>query len=214
MNLRITGALLVVAEALFWISWVLMPGVGVTDTMVIFALAGQSRANVFASVVLQLVSAAAFAPALVGIEAASTSRLSRAGTVLLLVGAMGSAAGAIFHLVAYEMTAPGIDLASVAPIMRRLQGPGLGLLLPFVLAFFTGHAFLASALRKRGPSARVGAWTLALSPLVIVVGAPSVHAGLIAGRIVGLAFLAAVSSSLALTGAGWFAAPPRSLSNR
>jgi hypothetical protein len=35
---RLTGLLLVTAAACFWISWVLMPGVGVTDVAMILAL--------------------------------------------------------------------------------------------------------------------------------------------------------------------------------
>jgi len=122
---------------------------------------------------------------------------------------MGSAADAIFHLVPYETTAPGIDAIAVAPIMRRLQGPDLALLLPFVLAFFVGHALLVSAFRNHGPNARAGARLLLLAPLVILLGAPAARAGLVAGRVVGLAFLATVSASLALVGSGWIRATPR-----
>ena len=209
MNLRTAGASLVVAEAFFWASWALMPGVGVTETAAIFALVGQHRASVFVSVVLQLVSAAAFAPALLGAATEQRSRGVHAGAALLLVGAMGSAADAIFHLVAYEMTAPGVNQIAVTPVMRRLQGPDLALLLPFVLAFFVGHALLVSAFRKQGPSAHAGARLLLLAPLVILLGAPAARAGLVAGRVVGLAFLATVSGSLALVGSGWIRAIPR-----
>ena len=49
-----TGAWLFCASLAFWVSWLLMPGVGVTDPALIFELVGGHRAKVFASVLLQL----------------------------------------------------------------------------------------------------------------------------------------------------------------
>src|SRR5215470_13674671 len=124
--MKLTGTLLILASALFWLAWKLMPGVGVTDTATIFALVREHRADVYLSVVVQLVSAAACAAAVAGLllgERARTSWAMRAGAVLLLLGALGSAADAIFHVVAFEMTAPGIDLGAMAPVMQKLQGP-------------------------------------------------------------------------------------------
>ena len=199
----IAGTSLVVASVGFWLSWMLMPGVGVTDTATIFALVGANRSSVFASVVLQLLSAAAYAPALVAIAAsdhARESRAMRAGCVLLAIGAMGSAADAVFHLVAYEMADPAVMSEAMAPVMRRLQGPDLGLLLPFVVAFFSGSAVLAVARRKGGTFARVGFLALIAAPAVLLAGAPLVRFGLLAGRVVGLAFLGAIAGSLAMMG--------------
>jgi hypothetical protein len=180
-----------------------MPGVGVTDTAKIFALVGAHRPNVYASVVFQLLSAAAYAPgiaAILSVRAPRPTGAALAGCVLLLIGAMGSAADAMFHLVACEMTAPGISLEAMAPVMRRLQGRDLALLLPFVLAFLLGHALLVGALRKRGPFARLGAIVLLAAPAIVIVGAPSVGRGLVSGRLVGLAFLGAINASLLLLG--------------
>ena len=106
-----------VAAALFWLSWALMPGVGITDAARILELVGQHAARVRASVAAQLLSAALYAPALVGIVA--TRRLRRVlavriGAILLAIGAMGSAADAVFHLLAAEMVAPGVDRAADA----------------------------------------------------------------------------------------------------
>jgi hypothetical protein len=182
-----------------------MPGVGVTDTAMIFALVGAHRSSVFASVVLQLSSAAAYAPAAVGLTSATARARERAGAVLLLVGAMGSAADAIFHLVAYEMTGPGVPLDVVAPVMRRLQGPDLALLLPFVVAFFAGHVLIVMASRTRGPLARASSRVLLLAPVVVAIGAVLVRAGLVEGRVVGLSLLAALSGSLALVGGSFVA---------
>ena len=200
-----TAAWLCLASALFWLSWLLMPGVGVTDTAIIFELVSQRRSEVFASVALQLVSAAAYAPGTAGLllaEHAHTSRTLRLGCVLLLIGAMGSAADAIFHLVAFEMTAPNVLTPAMIPVMQRLQGPDLGLLLPMVFAFFAGHGLVAWAWRQKSPLARRGLQLQACIPLIIVAGAVARKADLVSGRVVGLAVLAALSASLALVGLG------------
>lgn len=197
------GAWLVIASLSFWLSWLLMPGVGVTDTARIFTLVGAHRTNVYASVAFQLLSAAAYAPGIAAILALRSPRPTApalTGAVLVLIGAMGSAADAILHLVAYEMTAPGISLEAMAPVMRRLQGRDLALLLPFVLAFFLGHGLLVGALRNRGSLARLGATVLLVAPAIVIFGAPSVGRGLVSGRVVGLGFLGAINASLLLLG--------------
>jgi len=188
--MKLSGILLAVASVAFWLAWKLMPGVGVTDTATIFALVGAHRGQVYVSVVVQLVSAAACAVAvagLLGAERARGSRALRAGAILLLLGALGSAADAIFHVVAFEMTAPGVNREAMAPVMQKLQGPDLVLLLPLVAAWFAGHAFVVVAARKDGPVARAAFWLLLASPAALVLGP--------------LAFLAATSGSLALAGA-------------
>lgn len=205
---RSAGAWLLVASLAFWLAWLLMPGVGVTDTAQIFALVGAHRGSVYLSAVLQLVSAAAYAPGLAGVLGSEWGRRSaavRLGCVLLLVGAMGSAADAIFHLVAYEMTAPGVPAQAMAPVMSRLQGPDLALLLPFVAAFFGGHAVLVGALRRRSALARLGFASLLLAPAIAAAGAAAARAGLVEPRGVGLAALAALAASLAAVGASLLA---------
>jgi hypothetical protein len=201
---RSAGVWLVAASLGFWLAWLLMPGVGITDTDQIFALVGARRESVYLSVWLQLLSAAAYAPGLAGILASEWGRQSRAvrlGCVLLLVGAMGSAADAILHLVAYEMTAPGAPAEAMAPVMRRLQGPDLVLLLPFVAALFGGHAVLVSALRRRSAVTRFGFWCLLATPAIALAGAAGARAGALSPRAVGLAALGALAASLAAVGA-------------
>ena len=111
MSLRNTGFLLIVAAALFWLSWLLMPGVGVTDAGQIFELVSRQRSSVMLSVVTQLLSAALYVPALLGtswvMDQAPDSRV-RWSAGLHLLGAMGSAIDAVFHLLAYAMTKPGL----------------------------------------------------------------------------------------------------------
>src|SRR5215470_18829682 len=59
---RNTGLLLIAAATLFWLSWWLMPGVGVTDAAEIFNLVGSRRPYVMLSVITQLLSAALYVP--------------------------------------------------------------------------------------------------------------------------------------------------------
>jgi hypothetical protein len=132
------------------------------------------------------------------------------GALLLAVGAMGSAADAIFHLLAYYMTAPGTDVAAMLPLMAHMQGPGLALLAPLILAFFIGAATLAVAAWRAGmvtgrnPLLHVAAVAVACSAPVAVRFDPAL------ARVVGLSVLFLVSASLAGIGRALGSAmPPR-----
>jgi hypothetical protein len=203
---------LVVASALFWLSWTLMPGVGVTDTRQILERVALQRDAVWLSTALQLISAACFAPAIAGLVRLGDARGRRGlvtGAVLLAVGAMGSAADAIFHLLAYYMTEPGMDLAAMAPLMDRMQGPGLALLAPMLLAFFAGAAVLAVSAARAGVVSR---WNprLQAAALAVAVAAPLLVRTGLPARAIGLTVLGLISASL--TGLGWAlasAVPPR-----
>jgi hypothetical protein len=83
--------------------------------------------------------------------------------------------------------------------MRQLQGPDLALLLPFVAAFFAGHAILVTAFRARGRIARNGFQLLVSAPAIAVVGALAARAGWVPPRVVGLSFLGAVGAALECT---------------
>jgi hypothetical protein len=118
------------------------------------------------------------------------------GAVLLAIGAMGSAADAIFHLLAYYMTAPGMDVDAMLPLMAHMQGPGLALLAPMILAFFVGAATLAVACWRAGlvtgrnPLLHLAALAVAFSgPLAVRVDRSL-------ARVVGLTVLLLVSASL------------------
>ncbi len=190
MSRRAAGAALSAAALLFWLAWALMPAVGITDTQQIFARVAARVAVVRASVIAQLVSAACYAPALVGVarlpEAAARRSLV-AGAVLLLIGAMGSAADAILHLLAVEMVAPGIDRTAMVPVMVRMQGPNLALLAPLILAFFVGSIVLAIGFVRAGLVSRWNPWLFALALPALALGG-------------GLALLACVSASQAWLG--------------
>jgi hypothetical protein len=109
------------------------------------------------------------------------------GAVLLAIGAMGSAADAIYHLLACYMTAPGMDEAALVPL---------------ILAFFVGAATLAVSaagaelVSRRNPWLHAAAVAVALSAPLWARGNPA------AARAVGLTVLALVSLSLAGIGLG------------
>jgi len=208
MSLRNAGLLLIVAAGLFWLSWLLMPGVGVTDPAQIFDLVAHKRSSVMISVVTQLLSAALYVPALLGIsQAMSPAHGSgvRWGAALLLLGAMGSAMDAVFHLLAYAMTKPGLEPGSLLQVMAFMQGPGLRLVAPFIVSFFLGGAFLSIALAKKGAVSKASGWIYLAALGVAAAGAAAASSGIISSRAVGLSVLAAVSISQAALGLelGW-----------
>lgn len=199
---RVAGASLVLAAVTFWLSWLLMPGVGVIDAHVILERVARERASVSASVLVQLVSAALFAPALIGmamLARARRSRLLEAGAVILLVGAMGSAADAIIHLVAYEMTDPNAPRGAMLPVMDRLQ---LGL--PAYLGFMVAAFFLgAIALAAGAARARLVGWVclfLVLGGCALLPIAGAFAQGSDPQRTLGLAGLGLLSLGLCWVG--------------
>jgi hypothetical protein len=182
---RAAGVFLVAAALLFWLAWWLMPAVGITDTREIFEHVAAEAGRVRASVVVQLASAACWAPAAIGIarlRAATAHPSLVAGAVLLAIGAMGSAADAVLHLLAVEMVAPGVDRAAMIPVMERMQGPNLVLLAPLIAALFAGTLVLAIGAARAGLLPRLSPWLLALAPAALPLGG-------------GLALLAVVSAS-------------------
>src|SRR5262249_44619071 len=60
---RKAGLLLIAAAALFWLSWGLMPGAGVTRAAPIFDPVANKGASVMLSIVVQLISSALYVPA-------------------------------------------------------------------------------------------------------------------------------------------------------
>jgi hypothetical protein len=187
---------LIAAALLFWLSWLLMPGVGVTDAERILELVASRRSAVAVSVVAQLLSAVLYVPALLGIvshvELGSVPSV-RWGTGLLLVGAMGSAADAVFHLLAYAMTAPGLEAGSLERVMAFMQGPGLLLLAPLIACFFLGGAWLSFALANAGAVSRRNAHLHGVAVLIAVFGGALGSMGVVPPRLVGLATLGVVS---------------------
>jgi hypothetical protein len=200
---RNAGLLLIAAAVLFWLSWFLMPGVGVTDAAQILELVARQRSSVMLSVIVQLLSAALYIPALLGISC-GTAQASNAGVRwgagFLLLGAMGSAMDAVFHLVAYAMTMPGLEPSSLLKVMAFMQGPGLRLVAPFILGFFVGGIFLSIALTRKRAVSKLSAYMYLVALGIAVAGGAAASAGMFPSRIVGLSVLGAVSVSQALIG--------------
>jgi len=207
---RLTGASLAAAAVLFWLAWLLMPGVGITDAARILELVAKHPERVRASVVVQLVSAACYAPALVGIVATRRLRRERSvrlGAILLLIGAMGSAADAIFHLLAVAMVAPGSDVKAMLPVMEQMQGPGLRFIAPMLLAFFVGSGVLAHGFARAGFVSRVNPVLLGLAFALAAVGGPLATGQPGAARAVGLGVLGLVSLQQAWLGVALWRGP-------
>jgi hypothetical protein len=202
---RIGGTCLVAAALLFWLAWLLMPGVGVTDAHEIFRLVGAHRGRVLLSVVVQLASAVLYVPAVVGI--ASDARLGaargmRRSVALLGIGALGSSADAMLHLLAYAMTKPGLDAAALAPVMRFMQGPGLRLLAPLLLAFFAGGAWLSAAAARDGLVSQANPRLHLAAVATAILGAVLAKLDWVSARIIGLAVLGIVAAAQVGVGVG------------
>jgi hypothetical protein len=142
---RVTGTNLAAAALFFWLAWWRMPAVGITDTREIFEQVAAHRGAVSASARIQLISTLLYVAACVGVLRLPQAERPavRGGAAMLLLGAAGSTADAVIHLLAYEMTAPGVDRAAMIPVMERRQGPNLALLGPLIAAFFLGSLLLA-----------------------------------------------------------------------
>jgi hypothetical protein len=137
---------------------------------------------------------------LLGSDVTRSSRAIRIGGVLLGLGALGASADAIFHLVAVEMTAPGVAVEAMAPVMRALQGADLWLLAPFVIAFFAGHVAIVVASRRAGRVAGAAFRLLLSIPAIGLLAAQAQRLAAWPSKVVGLAVLAGVTGSLALVG--------------
>jgi hypothetical protein len=188
---------------LFWLSWYLMPQPGTTDAAYILAAVAGQRGSVLASAILQTLFAVTLVPAAlaaVRLRPLRGARLFYAGAALLLVGAVGNGADAVYHQIAYEMTAPGAQASAMVPIMTRMQTADVKLLVPLMLAFFAGAVCLAVGL-VRARWATSSLWRLyLLAGLVAVAGRIAVAAGGLSARPVSLAVLALVSVAMASTG--------------
>jgi len=203
MSSRITGLFLIAAAALFWLSWSLMPGVGVTDPAHIFDLVARQRSLVMLSVITQLLSAALYVPALLGISSSSgrpSGRQVQWGAGLLLLGAIASGIDAVLHLLAYAMTMPGLDRSALLPVMAFMQGPGLLLIAPFIISFFAGSVLLSIALAKVRVVSRASLYMHTISFGLAIVGGFAASHGLVSSRAVGLTVLGLISLAQASLG--------------
>src|SRR5262249_46550927 len=124
-----------------------------------------------------------------------------AGISLAGIGVTGFAADAIYHLVAYEMSRPGISREAMLPVMERLQSADLVFIGPQLLALLAGVVLLAATSARRGLAARRVPFELCLALGVAVAGGAAVRALGSGRRAVALAVLALFSLAVAELGA-------------
>jgi hypothetical protein len=203
---RIAGGCWVGAAISFWLAWFLMPLPGTTDAAFILDQVGATPERVYGSVAFQLVSSALFVPALLGLASLSPLRDSRAGFAaasLVGIGVTGLAADAIYHLVAYEMSLPGLTREAMLPVMQRFQSADLVFVAPQLLALLGGMGFLGWSAARAGAASRWVPRLLALALGVALAGGAAVRASGGAGRrALALGVLALFSLAVAELGLG------------
>ena len=198
MKLNLAGWALAVGSIFLWFAWFLMPDAATNDAARILAAVASQRAAVHRSTVLQLAGAALLVPGLVAQAAPGGG--TRAGAIALLWGAMGMAADAVYHQLAYEMTAPGLARDAMLPVMTRMQTDELSPLVPLLLMFLAGAVLLGlqRARRRLGP-----AWIarLLMAPVATIgLGVAGVMLLGVPRRAVVLVTLGAICAGLAALG--------------
>lgn len=207
MKLNLSGWALAAGSVCLWLAWALMPDAATNDAAHILAAVAAQRAAVHRSTILQLAGAALLVPGLVAQGA--PERGTRAGAIALLWGAMGMAADAVYHQLAYQMTAPGVAPDAVLPVMTRMQTDELRPLVPLLLLFLAGAVLLGwqRARRRLGPGWIAG---LLMAPVVTIpLGVVAVTTLGAPRRAVVLATLGAICGGLAALGIRSDASPPR-----
>ncbi|MFT3912120.1 MAG: hypothetical protein QM737_22025 [Ferruginibacter sp.] len=154
MNKQITSTswLLTAAAVTFWISWLLMPDPGTTDTTHILSIVKQSRMNVICSVTVQIISSVLYVLALFSLTKTGLvqRKISWIGISLLGIGAMGLCADAFFHLLAWYMTDSSVTIQEdVICVMEFMQTSALIFLVPLLLPLFIGSLLLSIGLKKQ-----------------------------------------------------------------
>ena len=150
---NLTGYLLILAAITFWISWLLMPDPGTTDTNHILTIVKQARISVLCSVIIQIVSSVLYILALFSLTQFSVpqKKTTFIGIVLFGIGAMGLCSDAFFHLLAFFMTDDSVNIQQdVVRVMNFMQTKGVIFLIPLLLPLFIGSLVLAIGLKKQG----------------------------------------------------------------
>jgi hypothetical protein len=198
MSCRTAGYFLIFAALTFWIAWALMPDAGTNDAAHILTAIRANREAVWWSILVQLVSSTAFVPAVV--LARPNSRLALIGACFVLVGAMGMAADAIYHLAAYYMTADGITPESVLEPTRLMQTDGLKFLVPLLLPFLFGGWVFAAGLRGEGLASKWPGRGFAAAFVFAACGAALVVGAGVSRHAVVLGFLGVIAAGYARLG--------------
>jgi hypothetical protein len=202
MSLRhISGVFLIAAAITFWLGWMLMPEAGTADPAYILNVVAGRRTEVWWSSVVHWISSILFVLGIIGIQndmRVIASGWARLGAALALLGAMGVCLDGFFHLVAYYLTADGVQASAVLEPMRLLQTQGLVFLVPLLLALIIGGALYSVGLARAGVASRRPRWVFVIAIVWAVAG------GVIAARtgsgrrVVVLVFLGLVAA-----GYGW-----------
>jgi hypothetical protein len=200
---RLTGLLLTAAAGCFWISWLLMPAVGITDARKILMLVSSQPRQVLISAALQLLSAGLFALVIPGLARgfrATQNWWAYVAPALLALGACGDAADAVYHQLAYEMVRPGVDQTAMIQVMQRMQSVDLVYLVPMIGAFLLGCVALSIAAAEAQIVPRWNPLLYCLALAVAFLGGLWGETFGVTGRMVGLTSLGLLSISVASVG--------------
>jgi hypothetical protein len=198
MKLNLAGSSLALGSICIWAAWVLMPDAATNDAARILEAVSSQRIAVHRSSLLQLAGAALLVPRLVAESA--RERGTRAGAIALLFGAMGMAADAVYHQLAYEMTAPDVAREAVLPVMARMQTDELRPLVPLLLMFLVGAVVLGWQRIRRGLRPVWIARLLMAPAATIPLGVVGVLIVGVSRRAVVLVTLGAICAGLAALG--------------
>jgi hypothetical protein len=191
---NLSAATLALGAILLWTAWALMPDAATNDAAHILTAVAAARDAVHASAILQLAGAALLAAGL----AAETARErgTRAGATLVLLGAVGMAADAVYHQLAYAMTAPAIARDAVLPVMIQMQTEELRPLVPLLLMFVVGAVVLGAQRRRRAIGSPWTARALMAPALLVPLGILAVRALGAPRRLVALTTLGSICGGL------------------
>jgi hypothetical protein len=176
MKPNLGGAVLGAGAGCIFVAWCLMPDAATNDAAHILSAVGGARARVHASALLQLLGSALLVPGL--LAEARGRRGAMAGTLVMLWGALGMAADAVFHQLAFQMTAVGVERTAVLPVMQKMQTVELAPHLPLLLAFLFGAPLLGWQVRS--DARRVWPARFLFAPVV------TIPVGILAVRLCGL----------------------------
>jgi hypothetical protein len=182
MKPNLTGVALAAGAGCIFVAWALMPEAATNDAGHILTAVTNARPRVHASALWQLLGSALLVPGLVA--EAQARRTTTLGVIVTLWGVLGMAADAVFHQLAYEMTAPGLAREALLPVMERMQTAELAPHLPLLFAFIVGPVLLGWQLRRAGEPPF---FVYPLFPSALLMApAATIPVGLLAARLVGM----------------------------
>jgi hypothetical protein len=184
---------LALGAVLLWAAWALMPDAATNDAGHILTAVGSARVGVRASAILQLAGAALL---IAGLAVEAGDGRTRAGVIAMLIGSAGMAADAVYHQLAFEMTAPGVARDAVLPVMAKMQTDELRPLIPMLLLFPLGAVMLGIQRRRGGVGSPSTARLLIAPAIIVPLGVVCRVAFGLPGRVVALTVLGAICAGL------------------